>query len=101
MRISDWSSDVCSSDLHLAEIYPYIDDPVIRQTALSFHKTLGRPMFPQRGNEQDMGGRITRAPLRRLEKSAYKGAQHDARSEERRVGKECVSTCRSRWSPYH
>src|SRR3546814_17559471 len=25
----------------------------------------------------------------------------DARSEERRVGKECVSTCRSRWSPYH
>src|SRR3546814_14547052 len=26
---------------------------------------------------------------------------HDPRSEERRVGKECVSTCRSRWSPYH
>src|SRR3546814_14590003 len=26
---------------------------------------------------------------------------HDGRSEERRVGKECVSTCRSRWSPYH
>src|SRR3546814_5561202 len=25
----------------------------------------------------------------------------EARSEERRVGKECVSTCRSRWSPYH
>src|SRR3546814_12200014 len=25
----------------------------------------------------------------------------DLRSEERRVGKECVSTCRSRWSPYH
>src|SRR3546814_8035750 len=29
------------------------------------------------------------------------GAVHDPRSEERRVGKECVSTCRSRWSPYH
>src|SRR3546814_14282818 len=27
--------------------------------------------------------------------------QRDSRSEERRVGKECVSTCRSRWSPYH
>src|SRR3546814_19050644 len=27
--------------------------------------------------------------------------EHAARSEERRVGKECVSTCRSRWSPYH
>src|SRR3546814_18523729 len=26
---------------------------------------------------------------------------HDTRSEERRVGKECVSTCRSRWSPFH
>src|SRR3546814_12388969 len=29
------------------------------------------------------------------------GAQASVRSEERRVGKECVSTCRSRWSPYH
>src|SRR3546814_16433832 len=29
------------------------------------------------------------------------GMLHDNRSEERRVGKECVSTCRSRWSPYH
>src|SRR3546814_7277841 len=29
------------------------------------------------------------------------GGQHLDRSEERRVGKECVSTCRSRWSPYH
>src|SRR3546814_17527608 len=28
-------------------------------------------------------------------------AEHEIRSEERRVGKECVSTCRSRWSPYH
>src|SRR3546814_19214007 len=28
-------------------------------------------------------------------------AQYEQRSEERRVGKECVSTCRSRWSPYH
>src|SRR3546814_12432669 len=32
---------------------------------------------------------------------AGKGIDHDVRSEERRVGKECVSTCRSRWSPYH
>src|SRR3546814_19924222 len=29
------------------------------------------------------------------------GGQFESRSEERRVGKECVSTCRSRWSPYH
>src|SRR3546814_13684235 len=31
----------------------------------------------------------------------FHGAKDDVRSEERRVGKECVSTCRSRWSPYH
>src|SRR3546814_4947997 len=29
------------------------------------------------------------------------GSRREPRSEERRVGKECVSTCRSRWSPYH
>src|SRR3546814_11321334 len=64
MRISDWSSDVCSSDL---VAWP---DRVARQRA------------GQRGEYLSVGGR------------AY-------RSEERRVGKECVSTCRSRWSPYH
>src|SRR3546814_13220956 len=37
---------------------------------------------------------------RSVETSKYKGYE-DKRSEERRVGKECVSTCRSRWSPYH
>src|SRR3546814_4245229 len=31
----------------------------------------------------------------------YDKYQQRLRSEERRVGKECVSTCRSRWSPYH
>src|SRR3546814_15630603 len=34
-------------------------------------------------------------------KSYNKGLETNLRSEERRVGKECVSTCRSRWSPYH
>src|SRR3546814_1543646 len=68
MRISDWSSDVCSSDL------------VSDKERLS-----------------DAGSRCR-----------FTGGQHacrsddpGARSEERRVGKECVSTCRSRWSPYH
>src|SRR3546814_9589064 len=78
MRISDWSSDVCSSDLE--------------------------------------GGSGAAAALASAEAIAGHGpAQHGAamiahrlvlacraeRSEERRVGKECVSTCRSRWSPYH
>src|SRR3546814_4617214 len=62
LRISDWSSDVCSSDLHRLH-----------------HRQGRRRHRPQAGRHQ-LGG---------------------TRSEERRVGKECVSTCRSRWSPYH
>src|SRR3546814_2001115 len=65
MRISDWSSDVCSSDLNRSRT------PLSAPLSLDWRKlSCGRP--PQKG-----------------------------RSEERRVGKECVSTCRSRWSPYH
>jgi hypothetical protein len=75
--IVDIDSHHYESD-HVGEIYPYIDDPVVRQTAESFAQTMKLPMFPQRGNEQDMGGRITRAPTRRLEKSPYKGGKHDA-----------------------
>src|SRR3546814_11267606 len=40
-------------------------------------------------------------PLARATLAAVSGVSGEARSEERRVGKECVSTCRSRWSPYH
>src|SRR3546814_14690068 len=43
-----------------------------------------------------------RTPGRRAERlTAFYAQRPDLRSEERRVGKECVSTCRSRWSPYH
>src|SRR3546814_10382254 len=70
MRISDWSSDVCSSDLQSdnkdARILGMADVSV---NAVSHHLAFG--------------------------------AIDLIRSEERRVGKECVSTCRSRWSPYH
>src|SRR3546814_5582112 len=63
MRISDWSSDVCSSDL-------------MGEGSLAGFLLVG--------------GKLLEA-----------GVREDVRSEERRVGKECVSTCRSRWSPYH
>src|SRR3546814_13043975 len=72
MRISDWSSDVCSSDLDAA-ITP-------RTKWLIFNS----PSNPT-------GAAYSRDELKALAD----------RSEERRVGKECVSTCRSRWSPYH
>src|SRR3546814_10789487 len=65
MRISDWSSDVCSSDL------------------------------AQNGGYCRVRGKLASGDARRI------GKHQLERSEERRVGKECVSTCRSRWSPYH
>src|SRR3546814_8916014 len=82
MRISDWSSDVCSSDLP--------------------HKHMILGFYNQ--DFANENGAITREIM---QTSGYKAAfpgttfQKGSRSEERRVGKECVSTCRSRWSPYH
>src|SRR3546814_7163953 len=55
---------------------------------------LAKPSFSGRTG----GGHSKRSPERRLVSTRFSSA---ARSEERRVGKECVSTCRSRWSPYH
>src|SRR3546814_4282623 len=69
MRISDWSSDVCSSDL-----LPNSEE-IVHAATLGYNT-----------------GEISYVE--------YLFALQ-TRSEERRVGKECVSTCRSRWSPYH
>src|SRR3546814_9903545 len=95
MRISDWSSDVCSSDLAhrpLGDLGDLRLDPGI----------VGQFVDALDG---DHGGihvrdqQLLLAPLGQLDDHVHPLA--DARSEERRVGKECVSTCRSRWSPYH
>src|SRR3546814_2835911 len=89
MRISDWSSDVCSSDL---------------------------PAIDQQKGEQ--GHQVDDRIIEHLHRVGFAGWAHqthraiqkhrvehqcatEVRSEERRVGKECVRTCRSRWSPYH
>src|SRR3546814_2685687 len=81
MRISDWSSDVCSSDLLAC-------NQVIEQAAEEDrHHQFERQVDADRGAE-DRHAETRTAALQ-------------PRSEERRVGKECVSTCRSRWSPYH
>src|SRR3546814_3052874 len=74
MRISDWSSDVCSSDLQINLF-----------SAFYCSREAIKRMSTVHGGQ---GGSI-------INMSSV------ARSEERRVGKECVSTCRSRWSPYH
>src|SRR3546814_1119027 len=97
MRISDWSSDVCSSDLDRAR-------PIATRLAnLDREPEQARGKVPRRGKLEPT--RHAQAAVEvQNEAVGRKARLYDLvakRSEERRVGKECVSTCRSRWSPYH
>src|SRR3546814_15866790 len=98
MRISDWSSDVCSSDLwHEAFKAQWTSahaDDVIRSLERDVFPAIGK--FPIAELTPPMILKVLRAIETRGSIETAK-----RRSEERRVGKECVSTCRSRWSPYH
>src|SRR3546814_10979286 len=110
MRISGGSSDVCSSDLLVAA-----SGEVDRLRCLLGAEVLQGPLCggqfalevlcPPGGGDRlgaelfDLGGEGRGGGLQRLGGGAVLGQR--ARSEERRVGKECVSTCRSRWSQYH
>src|SRR3546814_7459428 len=85
MRISDWSSDVCSSDLYQPMNVNFGLFPPLAEDVRKKDRKLG---YTQRAG----------AKLAEWIKQA-EGVV--ARSEERRVGKECVRTGRSRWSPYH
>src|SRR3546814_20290660 len=108
MRISDWSSDVCSSDLRIAERIDHLlifggerrmldpaEIPVFRMMQV------GEAAIDQAAHEVDRHRRAHMAfeQTQRIGNTRRGGAVR--RSEERRVGKECVSTCSSRWSPYH
>src|SRR3546814_15323223 len=98
MRISDWSSDVCSSDLHYRVQQTRAPETIARAE---------RPAPPQ------VAGNVRIAGLNLLNLfngdgngggfPTARGARDVAgyRSAERRVGKACDSTCRSRWSPVH
>src|SRR3546814_15585947 len=103
MRISDWSSDVCSSDLVANKIccslssYAPQSGSGLAVTAKS-HGLHGLK-HRSRGQSPNLSSILLQAGdafiyWRRI---CFGGP----RSEERRVGKECVSTCRSRWVPYH
>src|SRR3546814_10224320 len=90
MRISDWSSDVCSSDLvgrerrdrcRLAD--PFVEEGLAGPTLLHIPQRMHR--------RQVVHTHVARRAL------VEPGLLGHARSEERRVGKECVSTCRARW----
>src|SRR3546814_15651521 len=91
MRISDWSSDVCSSDLELKSI---------RENTLRLAKAIADGLDVPIGKLKELGkqGKLTPGVIA---DALEKEADRIDRSEERRGGKECVSTCRSRWSPYH
>src|SRR3546814_1552654 len=95
MRISDWSSDVCSSDLKETM-------PLGRERLVTFPSGLR--------HEIEKGGKSKRQRCRKEQRQEpsqvaprtdIRFVRKNSRSEERRVGKECVSPCRSRWSPYH
>src|SRR3546814_7545377 len=98
MRISDWSSDVCSSDLKaMAQVRQRFqrggDVLAERRTkhgaiATGHRNQAAVPCDERFARYQGLAGAL---PL---------GVGRRQRSEERRVGQECVSPCRSRWSPY-
>src|SRR3546814_15830603 len=106
MRISDWSSDVCSSDLDLiffsvvgdGVCNPTVADQIAVPDAISrvdarmvLAKEFGRPFpnLPPPGRWDFFEDRLRRRSIE----------VRQSRSEERRVGKECDSPSRSRWSP--
>src|SRR3546814_17856317 len=126
MRISDWSSDVCSSDLILRDDVPHDRThlvPRLRSGSPCRHPekldtflcvgegmVLSRDLIALTTLADRVGSKITILPiLKHLHASFGIDLHHTGdgvtfltwRSAERRVGKECVSTCRSRWWPYH
>src|SRR3546814_12920288 len=101
MCISDWSSDVCSSDLKFLATFGwrgpmemdlasprYADAPQLALRQMSLMAIDDKDFDPEAAHRRNIEER----------ERAYAQLM---RSEERRGGKECVSTCRSRWSPYH
>src|SRR3546814_1435468 len=91
MRISDWSSDVCSSDLITVAAGVAIAIPAVAHGVARINRLA-----------VDQNQRVFGAHAADVDLAAVAARPAGAvRSEERRVGKECVSTCSSRWSPYH
>src|SRR3546814_12009050 len=132
MRISDWSSDVCSSDLRihlgadgailgrfqlpLGPVAHRLHEGVGQKDAMMQVQRLAievarrfanlQKLLDLRVGDIEITGRraATQRALadRQRKRIHHADERNDAagRSEERRVGKECVSTCKSRWSPY-
>src|SRR3546814_8037223 len=122
MRISDWSSDVCSSDLDIidlgmgnpdlpppAHVIEKLCEVAMKPDAHGYSQSKGIPglrraqanYYGRRFNvELDPESEVV-VTMGSKEGLASLATAITGRSEERRVGKECVSTCSSRWSTYH
>src|SRR3546814_15251889 len=109
MRISDWSSDVCSSDLHSLDLAKRARQRLA--TIANGFAILGATGFRclehlgshRAGRELHRGMLVDAVkPLVDPVQALVHGAERERviRSEESRVGEECVSACRSRWVPY-
>src|SRR3546814_16091498 len=102
MRISDWSSDVCSSDLLRSFGVNRLNTGALKTTSYAAFAQLDARLSDQL--TMSIGGRYTNEQRELTDGTTFTtladGTVLGPRSEERRVGKECVSTCRSRWARY-
>src|SRR3546814_7021320 len=96
MRISDWSSDVCSSDLDLIKAARHAWDRVLELGTKYGYRNAQTTLIAPTGTI----GLVMDCDTTGVEPD-FAVVKFKKRSEERSVGKECVSTCRSRWSQYH
>src|SRR3546814_12938797 len=97
MRISYWSSDVCSSDLAMLDQQVENGFAAIVDVAVVVHVEPNRDAVGR--FRHIAGGDVQAQPSFLAPSGIFWRDSAATRSEERRVGKECVSTCRSRWSP--
>src|SRR3546814_16452028 len=98
MRISDWSSDVCSSDLAAAWM---IQKVINNRGGLYSRVTRRIRLMPFTLKETADFLKAKKVNLDYYQILQLYMIMGGIRSEERRVGQECVSTCRSRWRTYH